>query len=144
MSWSYDPTTLATSAKNRIRLEAGDTDTADQLLQDEEINHALDVEANEWGAAARCCEIIARGFLRKADVSLGRSMQVQWAKAAQQYYEMAKELRQKALGSALPYVGGRKQDEKDERAADSTLVQPLFTKDMHRNFRGERDPDWEE
>lgn len=48
-----------------------DTDSNAPLLNDDEITQAIAVEQNFWGAA-RCCEIISRQFLRKADVRIGR------------------------------------------------------------------------
>lgn len=133
MPWSYDPTALATSQKDQVRFEIADTDESNQLLQDEEIVYALGVEADLWGAAARCCETLSRGFLRKADVQLGRQLKIDYTKQAQQYTDMAKGLRGKSFGGALPYVGGRSKQEKIDRANDLDAVQPLFAKNMDRN-----------
>lgn len=144
-AWTYDPSTLATSTRNQVRLEIQDTDADNPLLVDAEIDRAIAVEANFWGAAARCCELISRLFLRKADVSLGRSMKVEYSKMAGQYAEMAATLRTKAIGANLPYVGGRKLSEKEDLAGDSTQVQPIFTKEMDKNPRvASRDPEWED
>ena len=45
MSWSYSPsdlnTTTASGRLNTVRLLVGDTDTTDQLVQNEEITFAL-------------------------------------------------------------------------------------------------------
>lgn len=132
MSWEYDPSSLATSAKDRIRLEIGDTDSAAPLLQDEEISWALTKEgSDELRAAARCCEQISRFFLRKADVRLGRSLELRYSTMAKQYAEMACELRKRAIVTVLPYAGGRLESEKDDLAADTGAVQPIFTKEMN-------------
>lgn len=134
MGFEYDPSALATSAKDRVRLEIGDTDAAAALLQDEEIEHNLSEEGNdELRAAARCCEQISRFFLRKADTRLGRSLELRYSTMAKQYAEMACDLRKRAIGTVVPYAGGRLESEKDDLASDTGAVQPLFTKTMNRH-----------
>lgn len=133
MTWSYLDTDLATNEKDQLRLEIGDTDVNYQLLQDEEIDWAITQERNFWGAAARCCEMIERFFMRKADVRLGRAMQVQYVKMSAQYKDMACALRRKSLGTVAPYVGGMLVTDKQAIAQDTNLVAPLFTKTMQEN-----------
>ncbi len=128
MTFTFSLADLATSEKDQIRVELQDTDVNNQRLQDEEIAFAITVERGYWSAAARCAEWIARGYLFKADVRLGRSMQIQYAKMAQQYLEMAKSLRQKALGTVPPFVGGMSVSDKETYNQDGDLLAPLFTK----------------
>lgn len=142
MTWTYDPTQLADSEKDRVRLEIGDTDEGDQLLQDEEILHALSVERDFWGACARCCEQIGRVFLRKANRQLGRMLRIEYTTTARQWDEMAQRLRKKSLGTAVPYVGGRSIQEKVDLQADTGAVQPLFSKRLDENPHADsRSPD---
>lgn len=131
--WSYNLEDLATSEKDQVRFEIQDTDPANQMLQDEEITHAIAVEATYWGAAARCSEVIARNFLRKADVRLGRAMQLTYTKMAQQYLEMAVMLRQKALGCNVPWVGGMSVSDKAIYLQNQDIVAAIFTKTMQEN-----------
>lgn len=135
MSWNYDYTQLATSAKDRVRLEIGDTDPTNQMLQDEEINQAISVENNFWGASARCCEMIARVKLGHADIRLGRAMYVTYTKMADQYLRMAVALREKALGANIPYAGGVVLADKQTLQSDTSIVQPAFTREMQENPR---------
>lgn len=129
MTWSYN-TALATT-KDQVRFEIGDTDATAELLQDEEIAYAISVEATMWGAAARCCEAISRNFLRKADVRIGRGgTTLTYSTAAKQYAEMAAAFRKRANGMNAPWSGGTSISAKQAAAADSDLVQPLFTKGM--------------
>lgn len=128
MSFSYDPGQLETNPVYAVRFELSDVDEDGHFLEDEEIAWALSVEPGHWGASARCAESISRRLLAKADTRLGRYLQVQYTTAAQQYMEMAKALRQKALGTALPYVGGRSLSEKLDRAQDTDAEQPIFVK----------------
>ncbi len=130
MTFTFSLADLATSEKDQIRVELQDTDVNNQRLQDEEIAFAITVERGYWSAAARCAEWIARGYLFKADVRLGRSMQIQYAKMAQQYLEMAKSLRQKALGTTPPFVGGMSVSDKIAYEQDTDLLTPFFERDM--------------
>lgn len=136
MSWSYDPSRLATSTLMQVRLEIGDTSSTAQLLQDEEVEQCIATEATMWGAAARCCEIISRSFLRKADVRIGRGgTMLTYSTQAKQYSEMALRLRLKANVMNAPWVGGTSMSDKASLAAESDTVQPLFTKGMQANPR---------
>ncbi len=133
MTWTYDLADLSTNEKDQIRLEIADTDINDQLLQDEEIEQAILVERDFWSASARCCEMISRIFLRKADVRLGRMMMITYTKMAEQYLMMAKCLRKKALGTVVPYIGGMTIADKIAIANNQGLVAPDFTKTMMMN-----------
>lgn len=133
MVWTYDPTRLATSETMRLRLEIQDTDSSNELLQDEEIAYLATQEGNFWGAAARCCEVIHRSFVQKADTALGRALSVKYTVAAKQYGEMAAKLRQKALGARVPWVGGMSVTDKQLYQGNADLIQPAFARDMMTN-----------
>ena len=133
MTWSYNLADLATSEKDQIRLEIGDTDVNRQLLQDEEIEQFIIVERNFWSVAARACEAISRLFMSKADVRLGRSLMVTYTKMADQYATMAAKLRAKALGTTPPWIGGMSVSDKIAYNQDTDLLAPLFTKSMQEN-----------
>jgi hypothetical protein len=118
-----------TTDLDKVRLEIGDTDSTAQLLADDEINYLITQERNLWSASARCCEVISRNFLRKADVRIGRGgTTLTYSVAAKQYAEMATAFRKRANGMNAPWSGGRSIDDKNTLASDDSLVQPLFTK----------------
>lgn len=108
MTWSYsgDP---SSSTRDAVRFEIGDTDQNDQLLQDGEIDYAIQQESNLFGAAARCCEAIARKFAREADRAIGKT-RVAASQKSQAYTKMALQLRKKASGYHLPYASGLDED----------------------------------
>lgn len=133
MTWTWDPSLLATSQLMQVRAEIQDVDTNNQLLSDEEINYFGTVEMNFWGAAARSAEVVSRGFLRKADVRLGRAMQLTYSKMAQQYLDMAKSLRMKALGANVPWVGGMSISDKVIYLQNPDNYPAIFTKTMQEN-----------
>jgi hypothetical protein len=126
--FTYDVTQLATSELFQIRFEISDTNSATPLFQDEEINWAISVESNHWGAAARCAEILARKYMQLADVQLGRNLKIEYSKRSSGYAELAKSLRAKSLGMIVPFAGGRSIPDKLDAAQDVDAVQPLFTK----------------
>lgn len=133
MTWSYDPDNLGTSVKDDLRLEIGDTDVNNQLLQDQEINWVITQEDSYWGQAARCCEMIARFFMVKADVKLGRALAITYSKMAEQYLDMSSRLRLKASGATVPYGGGVLVADKLGIAQNTGLTQPAFTRNMQQN-----------
>lgn len=129
---------------DKIRLEIGATDpNATVTLLDDEITYLVTQESSFWGQAARCAEALSRKWAQKVDVRLGRSMQLTYSKMAAHYEELAKDLRKKALGAAgPPWVGGMAVADKETLAEDSSLVQPIFTRDMLENPRaGSLTPD---
>jgi len=130
MTFTYDLTVLDTSSLMQARLEISDTDPNDQKLQDEEIEYIATIERDFWGTCAHCCEVIARGLLGKADVRLGRNLYLIQTKTAAQYMEMAKALRAKAMGTAVPWVGGMFGMDKENYDSDESLVKGKFAKDM--------------
>lgn len=60
-------------------------------------------------------------------------MQVIYSKAAEQYWNRARMLRSKAMGSVAPYVGGMTVNDKENISDDISLVAPNFTKTMMEN-----------
>lgn len=123
-----------TSELDQIRLEIQDNDSTAQLLQDDEIEYLLTQEATFWGTCARCCEVIARGFLRKADVRIGRGgTTITYSTQAKQYQEMAAAFRKRAIAMHAPWTGGTSKSDKASLAQDTDAVQPIFTKEMQNN-----------
>ena len=125
-NWNYsgDPNS---SELDRVRFEIGDTDENWPLLNDDEIQYAIDKEANLYTAAARCCEAIASKFSREADYSLGPKS-VSSSQRAESYRAKARELRHKGIAGF--YVGGvSKKDEKKDRL-DPDKKRPAFERGM--------------
>lgn len=133
MTWTWDPDQLASSQLMQVRAEIQDVDINNQLLSDQEIDYFGTVESDFWGTVAHCCEAIARGFLRKADVGLGRALQITYSKMSKNYFDMAKVVRAKALGTQVPWVGGMSVADKVLYLQNSDIVAALFTKTMMEN-----------
>lgn len=129
-TWSYDPALVGTNEVDTIRLICGDTDSQAWLLANEEIQWSINTQRNLWAAAAQCAENIAMLFTRRVDVKLGRAMQIAYSKTAAQYFERARWLRMKSMGTVVPYVGGASVADKQAQMNDPALVAALFTKTM--------------
>jgi hypothetical protein len=104
VAWTYsgDPNT---SAKDEVRFLVGDTDSTDQLVQDEEIGYVLSVHAAVVGsinyqAAAEVADAIAAKFARKRDRSIG-ALSDQAEQQYQHYVELAARLRTLAATGGL-------------------------------------------
>ena len=131
MTWSYsgDPTV---SKLDAVRFEFGDTDSDDKLLQDEEINYTLSIESDICGAAARCCEVLARKFARQADFSLG-PQRVSASQRSEAFTRLGRELRSRVASSNPPYLGGADKNDELADARNSNLKPPIFKRDLMSN-----------
>jgi len=98
MTWSYD--TSLVIDKDKVRFYIGDTDTDDQLLQDEEINFLLAESSNVLLAASRAAKAIAAKFSRQADKAVG-NLRISLSQKAQAYMTLATDLEKRALTSSV-------------------------------------------
>lgn len=85
MTWTYEDPSL--NQKDEVRAMVGDTNEADPLLSDEEIQTLLTrflptTGKQPWLAAAAACDAIAGKYARKTQQSIGSL-----SRAAQQAYE---------------------------------------------------------
>lgn len=133
MTWSYDVATISSSTTVQVRFIIGDTDQADQLLQDEEIAFALTEYPNINYAAARCCEAIAALFARKVTTQVG-SLKVMAEKKYEHYLELAESLRKRAaISDALPHAPAVSMSDKQATENDTDRVLPAFTGTTNNN-----------
>ena len=96
MSWSYDPADLGTTTTsgrlNSVRLLIGDTDTNDQIMQNEEIVFALaQTNNNVYYAGSWACHMIASKYSRLVDLKVEGSMS-RYSELAKQYITMSDHL----------------------------------------------------
>ena len=112
--FSYDPSKIPANGRDRIRFELGDTDSANPLLDNAEIDAVISVEGGSfYRAAAMCAFTIARKFSREVSYSVG-SLRVDLAARARSYREMADVLMAQARreGSVpYPVAGGLPADD---------------------------------
>jgi len=124
MTWTY--ALPITTSLHATRFYCGDTDTTQQLVQDEEITYVLASQPNPVSAAAIVCDAIAAKFAREADATVGQVSESASQKASA-YIALAKRLRQSLGRLAQPIFGGIDKTQKETLDLDSELVQPSFT-----------------
>lgn len=134
MTWSYD--TALTAAKDKVRFLVGDTDTADQQLQNEEITFVLAEEGttNVYGAAAAAARGIAAKYARLSQKSVG-DLSISYQQRQDHYDRLAERLERKLAERAVPYFGATKKADKTTVAgvSDNVVSTPDFKRGMHDN-----------
>lgn len=132
MSFNYsgDP---ADSDLDAVRFNIQDTDSNDQLLQDEEITYLLNQNGSVLAASVAAAERIATQFSRQADVSTG-DQSVDFSQRAENYRQVANKLQQRLDDKrGQPYAGGISKDDKENAEDRSDRVEPSFVRGMHDN-----------
>ena len=136
MSWSYSPsdlnTTTASGRLNSVRLLVGDTDTNDQLVQNEEITFALSQANNSiYYAASWICRTIAAKFSRMVDTQLDGALEANYSDRSKQYQQLATQIEaqgKKTSGKSLGVFGGGISSAAVSVAhADEDRVIPVFS-----------------
>ena len=125
MTWEYLSTAPGSSAKSYVRLRVGDTTSADQLLQDEEILAVISAETNTLKAAAICAQTIAGKYARKVDKTVGK-LRISMSQASARYSEMADDLLRESGRKAGAWAGGISISDKEDTEADTDRVAPSF------------------
>lgn len=142
MSWSYSPsdlnTTTASGRLNSVRLLVGDTDSADQLVQNEEIMFGLSqANNNVYYAAAWVCRTIAAKFSRMVDTTLDGALSGKYSTRAKQFQQLATQIEaqgKKTSGKALGvFAGGISSSAMGVANADPDRVMPEFGIDQFDN-----------
>ena len=136
MSWSYSASDLNTTTSsgriNTVRLLVGDTDTTDQLVQNEEITFALSQNGdNVYTSASWICRAIAAKFSRMVTTTLDGALSANYSDKAKQYTQLAIQIEaqaKKLSGKALGVSGGGISVAAMEVAnADPDRVKPAFS-----------------
>lgn len=125
MAWTYDAS--LPSNRDKVRLLIGDTATADQQLQDAEVDFFYTLRANLYLAAADAAKAISAKYARQADTS-NLSLSVSASQRAEAYRTLAGELAERSisLGGSDAFAGGLTLAGKDTLASDADAVQPGF------------------
>ena|SRR5215831_20452512 len=131
MAWSYSGSPSA-SPKDEVRFLIGDTNPADQELQDAEINYCL---ALVWGdpknapaygnylAAAHAADNLASLYARQADKSVG-DLHIAYGNRFKQFQLLAQRLRARATNHMVPaWAGGEHWSDKWNNYLDRDLLQ---------------------
>jgi hypothetical protein len=133
MSWHYD--SQLSGNRDKVRFLIQDTDSTNELCQDEEIDFALTAGSNDvFSAAAICCRALATQFIKKVglrDPQTGIVYDTE--RKAEFYLSLAEEFEAKSGKSFVPkpFAGGISQSDKETRKSDGDRVDFVFTTDLH-------------
>lgn len=89
MAATYDVTQLADNPIYQVRYKIGDTDMDTVMLQDEEIQFAIDSKTDLHAAAVMCCETIVTRLAKNFNFKLGPSDNAM----SEQYYHFSQILK---------------------------------------------------
>jgi hypothetical protein len=131
-------TTTASGRLNSVRLLVGDTDSADQLAQDEEILFAISQANNNiYYAAAWVCRTVAAKFSRMVDTTLDGALSAKYSTRSKQYQQLAAQVEaqgKKTSGKSLGVFGGGYSSSAMQVAnEDPDRVKPAFGIDQFDN-----------
>lgn len=131
MTWQYNVADLATSPRDQVRLEIGDTNPLNPLLQDEEIALALTQRSTIFGAASNLCSKLSTRFAIQCDSTAGDTKF--------SYGQLSKAFMLRALwydvqaaraGSGAPIVGGISKADVENSELDEDRVPPQFNRNQ--------------
>ena len=108
--WTYDPTNLntttSTGRSNVVRLLVGDTNTADQQTQDEEITFALlERSDNVYFAASWVANVIASKYSRRVDTEVSGQIKASYSQLQSHYKKLSISLYAQAMRLAGTSLG---------------------------------------
>ncbi|CAB4139492.1 hypothetical protein UFOVP346_52 [uncultured Caudovirales phage] len=135
MSWSYSSNdlnlTTSSGRLNTVRFLIGDTDTTDQLVQNEEITFALSIlNNNVYTSAGWVCRAIAAKFSRLVDTEISAALSAKYSTRAKQYQQLATQVENqgKRLGGRSLGVsaGGISESAMYTAEVDPDRVKPAF------------------
>lgn len=133
MAFTYASSNVGSSGLSTVRFYCGETSSGTAVLNDDgAITGILDnITSNHYLAAALCCDALEAHYADQADTD-NEGLSVKGSQRAKAYAQKASRLRRLAvtMGAPAMFVGGRSQQTKTDRAAETDLVQPSFTKDQ--------------
>lgn len=134
MAWTYsgDP---SNSQRDAVRFLIGDTDTDDQLLNDDEVTYFITTHGTTNRAASEAARAVAAKFARLMNRSIG-GLSADFGAKYRQYMELATNLIGKEETEPVsPFISGFKKDQKETYMDDSNR-EPIFgRKGVHDNDR---------
>jgi hypothetical protein len=135
VTWTYDPTALATTALFQLRWLIGDTLVKDPQMQDEELIWAISQRTSVYGAAADACNAIAARMSREADSTQGPAHTL-YSSRARSYRAQAGTFEVKAMArsAGLPYGGQMSVADYELMTSDPDRIGGQFVIGMDDNF----------
>jgi len=122
LTWTY--TNPATSDRDAVRFEIGDTNSADPQITDEEIAYVLAEFSDVVMASIRCCEALIAKYARLVSQGVG-SVNVSYSDRIAHYQSVIARLQLRAP-STNPFAGGTKVADKEAADEDTGRDAPFF------------------
>ncbi len=140
MTFTYDSSDPGATTRDQIRLMVGDTDTGDQIMQDEEIAYFVTTYTSVGSAAVAVARSILSIFARQVTKAVG-DLRINASDRYKAYAEHIANLEELALATDpyQIYVGGQSFNEINSDRRDSDLPQGRFAVGMHDFPRTGRD-----
>lgn len=136
MTWTYanaPGTSSAAALRDAVRLQIGDVDTKEQQITDEVIAYYLGTGTDILGASISCVRNLVAFYSRQVNNSRD-GLSVSAEPRAQHYRDLLDDLLYlQGDAGLIPSAGGISVSDKAASAADSDLVQPIFSIGMDDN-----------
>lgn len=151
MAWSYDETSLGTATAaerlNSVRYLVGDTDTNNQIVQNEEITFALSQTGDDiYKAGSYVAKAISAKYSSWVDTELDGALRVEYSQLRDAYNSLAADIEvigKKYKGSSLGiFFGGVSQAVIDGIRDNDDRVTPAFRMDRFRYKGTDYNRDW--
>jgi hypothetical protein len=133
MVWSYDGNP-GDNPKDEVRFLLGDTDSADQLLSDEEIYYLLTYWPNPIASAAMGAERLATQFARDASTKAVGDLKITLTEKGRSFSAQASRLwilSRQYRGRPQCYAGGISKADRQNQLNNSDRVPPDFYRHMN-------------
>lgn len=131
--WSYEGYP-SDNVKDEVRFLLRDTDSADQLLSDEEIYYLLSIFPNPIAAAAMGCETLSSKYARDASDKTVGDLKINLTEKSKAFRDQASRLwilSKQHRGRPQVYAGGISRADKQSQEQNSDRVVPEFYRHMN-------------
>jgi len=149
MAWSYDETNLDTSTPggriNVVRFLVGDTDSSNQIVQNEEITFALsETNNNVYNAGAWVARSVGAKYSSKVDIELDGQLSAKYSDLSSKFYNLALQLESQAKrysSSFGVFAGGITKTQLESGREDNNKSPTSFRREQFHNFPYDGDDD---
>lgn len=131
MTWSYSGNP-ASSSLNAVRFLVGDTDSADPIVTDEEINFAIGINSDVYAASVIVIKAIIAKYSRDVDSQI-ESVRVSSSQRVSHFTNLLNSYEsvvQDSEGLGTPVVSGVSVSDMEDVDNDDDIPKPAFEKDQ--------------
>ena len=140
-------TTTASGRLNTVRLLVGDTNTADQQVQNEEVTFSLSENGNNvYYSGAWIARVIASKYSRQVTTQLSGALSADYSDLAKQYQALADNLEYqgKTAGASVGVLaGGITKSTVEAVRRNTNRIEGSFRRDRFKNPPSYQTPEYE-